>query len=166
MFASYSSRRACSARHAPHHAEKVPLRTLFTSILLQLLLVVDGSGQAHSAASTPPPNAKSQVCQGRTVPQLVDVTRKSGIDFVHLASPEKKYILESMSGGVLVIDYDRDGWPDIYFTNAPTVDMALKGQKAKSALYHNNHDGTFTDVTEASRCRDTLLRNGRSSRGL
>jgi len=52
-----------------------------------------------------------------------------------------------MSGGVLLVDYDRDGWPDIYFTNAPTVDMAIKGQKSLGALYHNNHDGTFTDVT-------------------
>ena len=53
-----------------------------------------------------------------------------------------------MSGGVALIDYDRDGWPDIYFTNAPTVEMALHGKKARSALYHNNHDGTFTDVTD------------------
>jgi len=53
-----------------------------------------------------------------------------------------------MSGGVLLIDYDRDGYPDIYFTNAPTVEMAIKGQTARGALYHNNHDGTFTDVTD------------------
>ena len=53
-----------------------------------------------------------------------------------------------MSGGVALIDYDRDGWPDIYFTNAPGIDMALAGNKARSALFHNNHDGTFTDVTE------------------
>ena len=52
-----------------------------------------------------------------------------------------------MSGGVILFDYDRDGWLDIYFTNAPTVAMAIKGQTSKSALYHNNHDGTFTDVT-------------------
>jgi enediyne biosynthesis protein E4 len=53
-----------------------------------------------------------------------------------------------MSGGVALIDYDRDGWPDIYFTNAQSVEMALAGKKARSALYHNNHDGTFTDVTD------------------
>ena len=56
--------------------------------------------------------------------------------------------MESMSGGVALIDYDRDGWPDIYFTNAQSVEMALHGVKARSALYHNNHDGTFTDVTD------------------
>ena len=53
-----------------------------------------------------------------------------------------------MSGGVALIDYDRDGWPDIYFTNAPDVEMQLAGKKARSALFHNNHDGTFTDVTD------------------
>jgi hypothetical protein len=53
-----------------------------------------------------------------------------------------------MSGGVALIDYDRDGWPDIYFTNAQSVEMAQAGQKARSALYRNNHDGTFTDVTD------------------
>jgi hypothetical protein len=55
-----------------------------------------------------------------------------------------------MSGGVILLDYDRDGWPDIYFTNAPTVEMAVKGTKSLGVLYHNNHDGTFTDVTAKS----------------
>jgi hypothetical protein len=45
-------------------------------------------------------------------------------------------------------DYDGDGWPDIYFTNAQSVDMALHGVMSRSALFHNNHDGTFTDVTD------------------
>ncbi|MGB6688536.1 MAG: CRTAC1 family protein [Terracidiphilus sp.] len=81
-------------------------------------------------------------------PQLVDITASTGIHFEHQSSPESKYIAESMSGGVALIDYDRDGWPDIYFTNAPSVEMALHGVKARSALYHNNHDGTFTDATE------------------
>jgi enediyne biosynthesis protein E4 len=96
-------------------------------------------------AQQPP---KSTQCVNRSVPQLVDVTKESGITFRHTSAPEKKYIVESMSGGVLLVDYDRDGWLDIYFTNAPTVEMALRKEKAKSALYHNNHDGTFTDVSE------------------
>lgn len=81
-------------------------------------------------------------------PQLVDITNSTGIKFEHISSPEQKYIVESMSGGVALIDYDRDNWPDIYFTNSYTVEMAQHGQKARSALYHNNHDGTFTDVTD------------------
>jgi len=82
------------------------------------------------------------------LPKLVDITDSTGIKFEHLSSSYKKYIVESMAGGVALIDYDRDGLPDIYFTNAPTVEMALAGKKARSALYHNNGDGTFTDVTE------------------
>lgn len=82
------------------------------------------------------------------LPQLVDIEASTGIHFDHLSAPEKKYIVESMSGGVVLIDYDRDGYPDIYFTHSPSVDMALAGKKAKSALYHNNRDGTFTDVKD------------------
>jgi len=82
------------------------------------------------------------------LPQLVDIIGSTSIKFEHLSSPEQKYIVESMSGGVALIDYDRDGWPDIYFTNAQSVEMALAGKKARSALYHNNHNGTFTDITD------------------
>src|SRR5262249_42201737 len=70
--------------------------------------------------------------------QFTDVTALSGIHFEHTVSPEKKYLYESIAGGVLLLDYDRDGWLDIYFTNSPSVDMALHGKKAKSALYRNN----------------------------
>ena len=87
-------------------------------------------------------------CKNRKIPQLTDVTAKTGIKFTHTSAPEKKYIVESMSGGVVLVDYDRDGWQDIYLTNAPTVEMELKKQKSKSALYKNNRDGTFTDVTD------------------
>ena len=91
---------------------------------------------------------RAQTKDGVEGPRLVDITAKTGIHFEHLSAPEKKYIVESMSGGVALIDYDNDGWPDIYFTNAPSVQMSLAGKKARGALFHNNHDGTFTDVTE------------------
>lgn len=104
----------------------------------------------HPTPPPPPPGAKLFKCSGRVVPQLEDVTASAGIVFKHTSDPSKRYIVESMSGGVVLIDYDRDGWPDIYFTNAPTVEMAIKGQKSLGVLYHNNHDGTFTDVTAKS----------------
>src|SRR5665213_3729796 len=85
---------------------------------------------------------------GFSTPKLKDITASTGIHFEHLSSPEQRYIVESMSGGVALFDYDGDGWLDIYFTNAPSVAMTLAGKKAKGALYHNNHDGTFTDVTD------------------
>ncbi|PYT03135.1 MAG: CRTAC1 family protein [Acidobacteria bacterium] len=53
-----------------------------------------------------------------------------------------------MSGGVALFDYDNDGLLDIYFVNSLTVDMVKSGGKTRSALYHNNGDGTFTDVTD------------------
>jgi hypothetical protein len=99
-------------------------------------------------AQTEPQLSPSQRPDTATLPQLVDITASTGIKFEHLSSPEQKYIVESMGGGVALIDFDRDGWPDIYFTNAQNVEMARSGQKARSALYHNNRDGTFTDVTD------------------
>jgi hypothetical protein len=104
----------------------------------------------HPTAPPPPPDAKATKCSGRPIPQLEDVTAAAGITFRHTSDPSKKYIVESMSGGIILIDYDRDGWPDIYFTNAPTVQMAIKGEKSLGVLYHNNHDGTFSDVTARS----------------
>lgn len=105
-------------------------------LLLQAMLVGDLLAQAHSAPATPPPGARTRICKNRAVPQLIDITAAAGIRFKHLAAPEKKYIVESMNGGVLIVDYDRDGWPDIYFTNSPTVEMALKGEKARGALQY------------------------------
>jgi enediyne biosynthesis protein E4 len=107
-------------------------------------LIAQGMAQGPPA----PSSAKAAKCKDRPIPQLEDITQKAGIRFEHDFSPEGRWILESMAGGVLLLDYDRDGWPDIYFTNAPTVEEALAGKRARGALYHNNHDGTFTDVTD------------------
>jgi hypothetical protein len=116
------------------------------SPLIQLQPAKKYAKANHAAAGKAP--AKAIVATGESYPNLVDITASTGIQFEHLSSPEQKFIVESMSGGVALIDYDGDGWPDIYFTNAPSVDMALHGKKARSALYRNNHDGTFTDVTD------------------
>jgi len=79
---------------------------------------------------------------------FTDITQRAGINFTHVSSPEKKYIVESMSGGVALLDYDNDGYLDIYLVNSLTVDMVKPKQKTKSALSHNNGDGTFSDVTD------------------
>jgi hypothetical protein len=78
---------------------------------------------------------KNLQCSGRPVPQLEDITKKAGISFHHTSDPQNKYIVESVGGGVILFDYDRDGWLDIYFTNAPTVEMALRKEKSRGALY-------------------------------
>jgi enediyne biosynthesis protein E4 len=116
--------------------------------VLSLFSAQQGMAQGMAQGVPPPPSAKAIKCKNRTIPKLEDVTEKVGIHFKHSSSPEARYIVESMSGGVLLLDYDRDGWLDIYFTNAPTLEGALKGEKARGTLYHNNHDGTFTDVTD------------------
>ncbi|MDX6574709.1 MAG: enediyne biosynthesis protein [Blastocatellia bacterium] len=85
--------------------------------------------------------------QGLNV-RFTDIAEKSGVKFKHVSSPEKKYIVESMSGGVALFDYDGDGYLDVYLVNSLTVDMVKAKQKTRSLLYHNNGDGTFTDVTD------------------
>ena len=76
-----------------------------------------------------------------------DITQKAGIRFVHNnAAFGKKFLPETMGPGVAFIDYDNDGWPDIFLVNG----MDWPGHSGKHStpkLYHNNHDGTFTDVT-------------------
>lgn len=120
-------------------------------ILLACTLSLYGQAQSSMQSAGPgAASASSKVCAGMKVPQFEDVTSTSGINFYHTSDPAKKFIVESMSGGVVLIDYDRDGWPDIYFTNAPTVAEAVAGKVRLGALYHNNHDGTFTDVTRKS----------------
>jgi enediyne biosynthesis protein E4 len=82
---------------------------------------------------------------------FVDDTKKSGLDrFRHVSgSTEKNLILEAPGSGVAIFDYDNDGWPDIYLVNGSTFDaMRGKEKPPRAALFHNNHDGTFTDVTE------------------
>ncbi len=79
--------------------------------------------------------------------QFRDVTQQAGIKFVHNNGAfGKKFLPETMGPGVAFIDYDNDGWPDIFLVNG--MDWPGHGQHHSTPkLYHNNHDGTFTDVT-------------------
>src|SRR3984957_7972543 len=66
-----------------------------------------------------------------------------------MGTPEKKFIIETNGSGVGLIDYDNDGWLDIYLVSGSTPDaMAGKAPAPKAALFHNNHDGTFTNVAD------------------
>ena len=80
-----------------------------------------------------------------------DITEKAGLArWRHQMGPAKKqFILETVGSGVALLDYDNDGWLDIYLVNGSTYD-ALQGKSPapRAALFHNNHDGTFTDVAE------------------
>jgi hypothetical protein len=82
---------------------------------------------------------------------FADISKQSGIaSWSHvMGSPQKQFILEADGSGVALLDYDNDGWLDIYLVNGSTFD-ALDGKTTPphAALFHNNRDGTFTDVAE------------------
>jgi enediyne biosynthesis protein E4 len=78
-----------------------------------------------------------------------DASKSSGLaSWQHvMGTKQKKYILETDGSGVGLIDYDNDGWLDIYLVNGSTYDaLSGKATPPHAALFHNNHDGTFTDV--------------------
>ena len=80
-----------------------------------------------------------------------DIAEKAGLTtWRHtMGTPEKNYILETTGSGVALLDYDNDGWLDIYLVNGSTFDaLTGKTEPPHAALFHNNHDGTFTNVAE------------------
>ena len=81
--------------------------------------------------------------------QFQDASAGSGLGSELVSgSEEKPYILESMTGGVAFVDYDDDGWIDIYLVNGGTLDAPGVGApRPRDRLYRNNGDGTFSDVT-------------------
>src|SRR5450755_3286359 len=122
----------------------------------------DGMGQAPSPGgeASGPAHAPVMDVQKRPITAggfvdgapvvFIDVTRQAGLDKFHHHSgtPEKTTIIEAPGSGVALLDFDNDGWLDIYLLNGSTV-PALKGTEAapRAMLFRNNHDGTFTDVT-------------------
>ena len=79
-----------------------------------------------------------------------NITAKAGVNFITHNSPTpNKNQIETMVAGVALLDYDGDGWLDIYLVNGAAIPSLQKESPAYwNRLYHNNHDGTFTDVTE------------------
>ena len=75
--------------------------------------------------------------------------KQSGLTWVHNnASSPERYLPETVGAGCVFFDYDNDGWMDIYLVNSGPSDFFSPKTPLKNALYHNNHDGTFTDVTD------------------
>ena len=112
----------------------------------------DRGGPAETApASTrkPPVTADSLVDSGPVV--FKDVTKEAGLSgWSHrMGAADKGLIIDTNGSGVGLIDYDNDGWLDIYLVNGSTFD-AMDGKESPphAALFHNNHDGTFTNVAE------------------
>jgi enediyne biosynthesis protein E4 len=101
------------------------------------------------------PSVKAQAPQatsndrGRIV-NFIDDAAKAGLTaaITFGKADRKDYILETTGTGVAIFDYDNDGWPDIFVVNGTTLDPPQGKKQPTNHLYHNNHDGTFTDVTE------------------
>ena len=104
---------------------------------------------AALAAALWPPSPLSGTRAARAAGvTFTDAAERAGITFKHVSSPEKRYIVESMSGGVALLDFDNDGFLDVYFVNSLTVDLLKSKGKTRSVLYRNRGDGTFADVTD------------------
>ncbi len=96
--------------------------------------------------------ARSQLPKSNPKPlaHFTDIAKKAGLTtpVVFGGVDTKKYIIETTGTGVAIFDYDNDGWPDIFIVNGTSLDAPASGKLPTSHLYHNNHDGTFSDVTK------------------
>jgi len=97
-------------------------------------------------AAKPP---KPRIAPPSPTVTFTDIRKSAGIEFVQDSTQtEEKYYLETMGTGVAWIDYDQDGLMDLYFVQSAATDAYKPARPLRSALYRNNGDGTFTDVTE------------------
>ncbi|HTS12248.1 MAG TPA: CRTAC1 family protein [Candidatus Limnocylindrales bacterium] len=107
------------------------------------------------AMSARPPVAAAS--PGSTAIHFEDITRAAGIHFVHNNGAfGKKWLPETMGPGVAFIDYNNDGWQDIFFVNGQDWPGHHVHGATTPALYRNNHNGTFTDVTREAGLADSL----------
>lgn len=144
------------------------MRNFLTAPILILFIAISFAGCKEESATTtsaptdaPTPTMTDQVAAVTPSPtpeaprpagaiEFSDVTAAAGIRFKHNSGAAgKKYLPETMGPGGAFLDYDNDGWQDILLINSMNW-PDKKGAKSFPALYHNNQDGTFTDVTRAA----------------
>src|SRR6266702_2311635 len=114
-----------------------------------------GMMMAIIASPLSPDSGAQQAPKAQAAPASVrytDIRKSAGITFVQDSTwSEEKYYLETMGTGVAWLDYDQDGLMDLYFVQTGATDAYKPATPLKSALYRNNGDGTFTDVTEKAK---------------
>ena len=117
------------------------------SVLPVILLLL-----VSSAALTPAPTALTKANKPSSIADFTDIAEKAGLTMMNVFGgiDTKKYIIETTGTGVAIIDYDNDGWPDIFVVNGSRLEGFRAGNSPTNHLYHNNHDGTFSDVTAKS----------------
>ncbi len=111
-----------------------------------LLLVLCGCNPSKTA---PKPNNSPEKSVVKSSGKFLDIADTSGLGkFVHTEGGSgRKYFIEQMGSGVALLDYDGDGWMDVYFASGAPL-PGYKGEKSSNHLFRNKHDGTFEDVTE------------------
>ncbi|MFO0968326.1 MAG: CRTAC1 family protein [Gemmataceae bacterium] len=123
---------------------------------LLALVALTGAGlgvwwRFFHTGTEPQPEPPSPVRLSPTagVPWFVDVTKEAGIQFKHFdGTTDIEYIMDTMGSGVAWIDYDADGWPDLFLMQGGPLRPDKASAQPTNKLYRNNRDGTFTDVTE------------------
>ena len=130
------------------------IRTLSNRALAFCLLLFTATLQAQQPY---PPSA-----QHPTPAWFVDVAPKAGVTVLDVngSATNKRYIVEATGSGVAILDYDNDGYPDIFLVNGQELTPDPKQPAPTSHLFHNNHDGTFTDVTAGSDLEGTAWGQG------
>lgn len=95
------------------------------------------------------PTPTQKAGEAPQIANFVDIAEKAGLSAITVFGgvDTKKYIIETTGTGLAIFDYDNDGWPDIFVVNGTMLAGLPEGAPPTNHLYHNNHDGTFTDVT-------------------
>lgn len=131
-----------------------PPRLYVSLTLLLLILSTAWAGVSRGQSATVPLPPLSKMAAKKTnypnlppVPQFQDVAAERGVTVSHISTGEKRYIVESISGGVGLFDCDDDGRLDIVLVNGSSIDRFSKGGDPMVTLYHQEPDGTFKDIT-------------------